>query len=458
MTRRGRFRWWIVALLFLFALVNGLDRQVLSVLAPTLQAKLGFSPAQYSYAVSAFLAAYTLGYFFSGHLIDRWGVKLALALALAFWSLAAGAHALVNGWIGLAVCRFALGLGESFNLPGGMKALSEWTPRSERALSTAIFSNGNVIGAILAPIIVSYLALHFGWRWSFLGVALLGVILLGLWLKNYASPATHPKLSAEERDFLAASNAQAGAPRARTSGSARKPWGLPLHKPTDEVGLESRVDTESGVALLFSPLCVAFILSRFLTDPMSYFLNFWIPDYLGRGRGFSLAMLGLVGWLPYLAGDIGGPGGGALSDWLVRRGWPASRARLRLMLVAACLMPLACCVTFARTDGLALAILALLFAAQTCWMGNQLALISESFPPHQTGRVIAWSSIGGGIGGMINSLWVGAVLKHHSYTLVFAAMGALPALAYVILIFAPYWPRWLGTRRSLGRFAPGSVP
>ena len=121
-------------------------------------------------------------------------------------------------------------------------------------------------------------------------------------------------------------------------------------------------------------------------------------------------------------------------------------------------MPLACCATFARADWLALAILALLFAAQTCWMGNQLALISESFPRHQTGRVFAWSAIGGGIGGMINTLWIGAILKHHSYTLVFAAMGALPALAYCIIISSPYWPHWPGTRRLPERFAPGSVP
>jgi len=414
MTGRGHFRWWIVALLFLFALVNGLDRQTLSVLAPTLEQTLHFSPAQYSYAVSAFLAAYTLGYFFSGNLIDRWGVKLSLACALTFWSLAAGAHALINGWVGLAICRFALGLGESFNLPGGIKALSEWTPPSERALSTAIFSNGNVIGAVLAPVAVSWLALHFGWRWSFVGIALVGFVLLAVWWLNYASPHRHPRVGEAERDFLAANHP-------------------PLVSPAGGVQSGNLLPNR---ALLRHPLCIAFILSRLLTDPISYFLSFWVPDYLGRGRGFTLALLGLVGWLPYLAGEVGGPGGGALSDFLVRRGWKPSRARFRMMLVAACLMPLGCCATLTRSDGVALGILALLFAAQTCWMGNQLALISESFPRQQTGRVIAWSSIGGGVGGMINTLWIGAILQHHGYALVFAAMGALPALAYLILKFA----------------------
>jgi ACS family hexuronate transporter-like MFS transporter len=410
MTGHRHFRWWIVALLFLFALINTLDRQTLSVLAPTLQAELGFSSVEYSYAVSAFLAAYTLGYFFSGHLIDRWGVKVALALALGFWSLAAGAHAFVHGWIGLAVCRFALGLGESFNLPGGMKSLAEWTPPSERALSTAIFSSGNAMGAILAPILVSSLALHYGWRGSFFGTALLGIGLLVIWLGTYASPAKPPRLSGAEPESPA---------RSQAAAETRAPPGTPIES-SEKIG-----------SLLRHPLCLAFIFSRLLTDPISYFLNFWIPDYLGRGRGFSLALMGVVGWLPYLAGDVGGPGGGAVSDWLVRRGWSSPRARLRLMLVAAGLMPLAAGVTFARADWLALAILAVLCAAQTCWMSNQLALISESFPPHLTGKVIAWSSVGGGIGGALTTLLVGASIKHHGYALVFATMGGLPLLAYL---------------------------
>jgi ACS family hexuronate transporter-like MFS transporter len=158
-----------------------------------------------------------------------------------------------------------------------------------------------------------------------------------------------------------------------------------------------------------------------------------MPDYLGRGRGFSLALIGLVGWMPYLAGVIGGPGGGAVSDWLVRRGWSSPRARLRLMLVAAGLMPLAAGVTFAGADWLAIALLALLFAAQTCWMGNQLTLISESFPPHLTGKVIAWSSIGGGLGGILNTLFVGAIVEHHGYAPVFIGISGLPLLAYLVV-------------------------
>jgi ACS family hexuronate transporter-like MFS transporter len=412
MTGRGHFRWGIVALLFLFALINTLDRQTLSVLAPTLQAQLGFSSLEYSYAISAFLAAYTLGYFFSGHLIDRWGVKVALALALGFWSLAAGAHALVHGWIGLAVCRFALGLGESFNLPGGMKSLAERTPPAERAFRTAIFSQGNAVGAILAPVLVSFLALHYGWRWGFFGTALLGIGLLVIWLGTYPSPANQSRQPPVERADPARSQ-----PAAATGTWPETPAGS-----SGQIGW-----------LLRQPLCLAFIFSRLLTDPISYFLSFWMPDYLGRGRGFSLALIGLVGWMPYLAGVIGGPGGGAVSDWLVRRGWSSPRARLRLMLVAAGLMPLAAGVTFAGADWLAIALLALLFAAQTCWMGNQLTLISESFPPHLTGKVIAWSSIGGGLGGILNTLFVGAIVEHHGYAPVFIGISGLPLLAYLVV-------------------------
>jgi ACS family hexuronate transporter-like MFS transporter len=401
-------RWGIVALLFLAAMVNNLDRQSLSVLAPTLKGHLHFGSIEYSYIVTAFLAAYTLGYTFCGQLLDRLGVRIGLALALAFWSLCGMAHAVAVGWFSLACFRFLLGLGESFNSPAGVKALSEWIPRRERGLCMAIFSNGNILGAVLAPPLVSFLTVHFGWQSSFLITGAAGFALLAVWWRFYDTPERHAKLTEKERAYILAERA----PAARTEPAELK---IPMLK------------------LLGNPLCVGFFLCRLLTDPITYFFSFWLPDYLQNARGFSLAMIGLVGWLPFLASDIGGPGGGALSDWLVRRGWPSRRARLTLMAGAACLMPLAAVAVRTGTAGLALALIAVLLGSQSCWMANQLTLISESIPRQQAATLLALSAIGGSIGGMISTLVTGRVIASVGYVPVFTALSFAHGIAFLIL-------------------------
>ena len=407
-------RWGIVALLFLAAMVNNLDRQSLSVLAPTLKGHLHFGSIEYSYIVTAFLAAYTLGYTFCGQLLDRLGVRIGLALALAFWSLCGMAHAVAVGWFSLACFRFLLGLGESFNSPAGVKALSEWIPRRERGLCMAIFSNGNILGAVLAPPLVSFLTVHFGWQSSFLITGAAGFALLAVWWRFYDTPERHAKLTEKERAYILAERAPAVAPNEPAEPK------IPMLK------------------LLGNPLCVGFFLCRFLTDPITYFFSFWLPDYLQNARGFSLAMIGMVGWIPFLASDIGGPGGGALSDWLVRRGWQSRRARLTMMAGAACLMPLAAVAVRTDIAWLALALIAILLGTQSCWMANQLTLISESISRQQAATLLALSAIGGSIGGMISTLAAGRVIASVGYVPVFTALGFTHGIAFLILFLTLY--------------------
>ena len=407
-------RWGIVALLFLTAMVNNLDRQALSVLAPTLKANLGFGSVEYSYVVTAFLAAYTLGYTFCGQVLDRLGVKVGIMLALAFWSLSGMAHAVVAGWVTLAVFRFLLGLGESFNSPAGVKAIAEWIPRKERGLCMAVFSNGNILGAIVAPPLVSFLAVKLGWQSAFLVTGAVGFLLLMAWGRFYHAPETHPRLTEAERGLILVDR-DAVALASATPGAAEKP---------------------SMLSLLKSPVCVGFFFCRLLTDPITYFFSFWLPDYLQTGRGFTLAMIGLFGWLPFLASDIGGPGGGALSDWLVRRGWQSRKARLTLMTAAATLMPLAAVAVRTDSSWVALGLIALLLGAQSCWMANQLTLISESIPHRQAATLLALSAIGGSIGGMISTLLAGRVIAATGYVPVFTAIGFLHGIALLILFIS----------------------
>lgn len=400
---RFPYRWRIVALLFFLSAINYLDRQTLSVLSKTLRETLGFTPVEYSYIVTAFLVAYSIGYVFCGTIIDRIGVRLAVILALTAWSLAGMGHALATGWIGLLFWRFALGLGESFTSPCGIKALSEWAPKRERGLSVAIFSNGNIFGAIIAPPFVSYIALKFGWQSAFIVTGAIGFIYLAFWWALYDSPEKQTRLPAAERDYIVAE---------RSSPS---------------VGGAKKI---SFLDALKHPAVLGLFIARFLTDSLSFFFSFWLPEYLQTERGFSLAMIGLFGWIPFLASDIGGPGGGALSDWLVRRGWKPADARRRMMLIAACLMPCSLLAVHASSAYVALALIGVILAAQSCWMANILTLVSETFPREHVGTYLSLSALGGSIGGILSTLAAGKIIHHAGYVPVFTTLGFLHFVAF----------------------------
>ena len=404
---RGHVRWGVVALLFFTAMLNNLDRMVLSVLAPVLKDALSFGDIEYSYIVASFLAAYALGYLFCGRLLDRVGVKVGLMAALLFWSFAGMGHAAAVGWLSLAAFRFLLGLGESFNSPGGVKAISEWIPRRERGLCMAVFSNGNVLGSILAPPLVAFLSLRFGWRCAFLVTGGLGLLLWAVWRRSYHSPESHPRLTADERALILAD---------RQGGSAAR-----------------QDERLSVLSLLRQPQCAGFFIARLLTDPITYFLVFWMPNYLKEGRGFSLALIGAVAWIPFLASDIGGPGGGAASDWLVRRGWTPRKARLALMLFAALCTPAALIAVFTPDARVSVACIAVVLGAQSCWMANQLTLISESVPRAQVASLLAFSAIGGSLGGIAANLLAGRVIAAVGYVPVFCTLGFCHLLAFAVL-------------------------
>ena len=405
-------RWGVVALLFFTAMLNNLDRMVLSVLAPTLKESLSFGDIEYSYIVASFLAAYSIGYLFCGRILDRVGVKVGLVAALLFWSVVGMGHAAAVGWFSLAAFRFLLGLGESFNAPGGAKALAEWVPRRERGLCMAVFSNGNVLGSIIAPPLVAFLSLHFGWRWAFVVTGGLGFALWAVWHRVYHSPERHPRITEEERNLILADQREAAQAAAAQVEAGERP---------------------SMLALLRQPTCVGFFVARLLTDPIAYFFAFWLPSYLKAERGFTLAMIGAIGWIPFLASDIGGPGGGALSDWLIRRGWNPRKARLTLMLFAASCMPAAIVAVLVPSAWVAIACIAIVLGAQSCWMANQLTLISESVPRTHTASLMALSAIGGSVGGIAANLLAGRVISAAGYVPVFTVIAFCHLTAFLVL-------------------------
>jgi len=253
----GHRRWMICALLFFATTINYTDRQVLGLLAPMLQIKIGWNEAQYAYIGTSFLLAYALGLLIMGGLIDRVGTRLGYAAAIAIWSLAAVAHSLVGSARGFGIVRFALGFGESGNFPAAIKTVAEWFPKRERALATGIFNSGTNAGATIAPLVVPWIALRLGWQFAFLFTGAFSAVWIVCWLTLYRRPQDDPKLSPLELAHILSDPPETSAKIAWSSLLAhRQTW--------------------------------TFLLGKFLTDPIWWFFLFWLPKFFStvHGSGF----------------------------------------------------------------------------------------------------------------------------------------------------------------------------
>jgi ACS family hexuronate transporter-like MFS transporter len=404
--KTGYFRWTICALLFFAATVNYIDRQVISILKPTLQAQFHWSEIDYGWIVFYFQTAYAIGMLVVGRLIDWLGTRRGFSLSVLVWTLAAMAHALTSSFFGFSAARFALGLGESGNFPAAIKTVAEWFPKRERALATGIFNSGTNIGALIAALIVPPLARFYGWQSAFIVTGAFGFIWLIFWLVLYRSPEAHPKLSAAERAYILSD----------VSGQETKiPW----------------------LRLLPHRQTWAFAIAKFLTDPIWWLYLFWLPDFFNKSFKLDLKTIGLPLLIIYLAADVGSIGGGWLSSFLLKRGWSVNKARKTAMLICAlCVVP----VIFAsRVTGLwsAIAILSLATAAHQGWSANVFTMTSDMFPRRAVGSVVGIGGMAGAVGGMLISLIVGKILeKTGSYILIFlmAGLAYLVALAIVQLL------------------------
>lgn len=396
-------RWYIAGMLCLSSELNYLDRQTLSVLAATIQADLQLTDVDYSRVTSAFLISYTIMYAVSGKLVDILGTRRSFLIFVSSWSVANMLHGFARSASQLAFFRFLLGAAEPANFPGGVKAVSEWFPMRERALAVGIFNAGTALGGALAVPIVSFIALQWGWRWAFVGTGSLGFVWVAAWAAFYRLPQDHPRITAEERELILSDSASEPAPTvvpvSRLLGM-REAWGC--------------------------------ILARVLTDPVSYFLNFWIPKYLQSERGFSLADIGRYGWIPFAALAAGNIFSGAMPRWLVARGWPLDRARKATMLGVSVAMPVLCfLVTRVEGPALALAVMSALFFGHAAW-GN-ITLPAEVFPRHVVGTVSGLGGALGGVSGIITQLAIGWVVMNLSFAPLFAAMSMTYLVAFALV-------------------------
>lgn len=395
-------RWYIAFLLCLSSSLNYLDRQTLSVLAETIQRELKLTTVDYSYITSSFLVSYTIMYAVSGRLVDFLGTRRSFLIFVSGWSVANMLHALANTALRFSFFRFLLGATEPANFPAGVRAVAEWFPMRERALAVGIFNAGTAVGAALAVPVVSFIALQWGWRWAFVVTGATGFIWVAAWAAFYRLPQEHSRLSPAEKQLI-------------LSGSEG-----PAESPTGSVPL---------ARLLALRATWGCILARVLTDPISYFLNFWIPKYLQQERGFSLADLGKYIWIPFVALALGNVASGAIPRYLISRGWSLNRARKTTMFVVSCLVPVICLsITRVPSAAMATALLTALMFLHAAW-GN-ITIPAEVFPKQVVGSVSGFGGSLGGVAGVITQLTIGWVVQHLSFAPIFAAISVVYLLAF----------------------------
>jgi len=397
-----RYRWTICALLFAVTTINYMDRQVLSILAPTLQLELHWSESQYASVVFSFTAVYALGFLIAGWWLDRVGVRRGFATAVVVWSLAAIGHALARTTAAFAVARALLGLGESTNFPGAIKSVGEWFPKEERALATGIFNAGTNTGAILTPLIVPFIALNWGWRWAFVVTGSLGFLWLFLWLALYRSP-------------------DGAGPAARVASPGAMPRG-------------------SWLGLLTHRQTWAIVAGKFLADPVWWFYLYWLPKFLDRTYGIKLAQVALPLITVYVIADAGSIGGGWLSSALLKRGWTVNRARKTAMLLMALAIVPTALAPYASSMWTAVLIISLAAAAHQGWSANVYTLASDMFPPSAVASVSGIGGFAGAIGGLTFQFLTGRILDATggNYASIFAVCGFAYVTAWTIIhLLAP---------------------
>jgi ACS family hexuronate transporter-like MFS transporter len=440
-------RWYICGLLFLVTFINYVDRVSLGALAPLLQTSIGWDDAEFGWINFCFALAYAGMFPVAGRLIDRFGVKVGLALGVALWSVASMGHALMSSVVGFAAARFVLGLGEATNFPACIKAVAEWFPKRQRSLATGLFNTGTNFAAMGQGGML-LVATQFGWRWVFLCVGCLGFAWLALWLVFYREPQRHPNLGADEYELIRDGQDVTAAE------AVRIPWPV----------------------LLRYREAWAFLLAKMLTDPVWWFYLTWLPTYLKRERDISLGSAAGTLAIIYLAADVGSVVGGWLPGRLMLSGWKPGRARLTALLVCALGLPISALAVTAESLWLTVALISVATASHQAWSANLFTVASDVFPRPAVASVVGFGAMCGGIGGLFMNLVAGGMLQWlGSYTPLFMFAGLMHPLAWILLrwlVRGDLQPvtftsasqtlgsgvlRWFGVSLLLGGFGLGGV-
>ncbi len=384
----ARRRWIILSLLLLITIINFIDRQTVSVLAPVLRQQLHLSNAQYGRVVAAFQFGMMSGEFPMGWLMDTWGVRLGLGGAVLWWSLATAAQSVTRSGVQLGLARYWMGTGESGNYSGGVKTVFRIFARSERTLAIGIFNTGSMIGATIAPPLVVYLAQRYGFRTAFLVPASLGLLWVPLWILNVRSAKSQHR------------------------------------KDEDAVSLRTLLSSSSAWAVM---------LCRFFIGPVMQFYWYWIPSYLFEARHLTLTQVGFLGWIPFLLGDMGGILGGWSAGWLLRRGLSVYNVRRITIFssAAACVASLA--VPFLHSTAAAFIAIGVAMLADNFLSANMFGAVTDLFADDTVGRATGLTGVAGGLSGLLFPLLTGHLVDRYSYAPVFVMIAFMPMIGASLL-------------------------
>ena len=400
----GHLRWYVCGLLFWATTVNYIDRQVLGILKPVLAHDLGWNEVDYGWVVFAFQCAYAVMMPIAGRLLDWLGTRLGYALAVLVWSAAAMSHALARNLLEFAMARFVLGLGEAANFPAAIKTVANWFPRRERALATGVFNSGTNVGALIAPLLVPFIAARFGWRPSFLVTGGLDLLWIIVWLATYRTPRQQKRLSPQELAYIESDQ--------ETEPARRIPY----------------------LRLLKTRAAWAFLIGKFMTDPVWWFYLYWLPGFLNQKYRLDLTHLGPPLIAVYLFADVGSIGGGWLSSRLLARGFSVTGARKIAMLTCAlAVVPVSCVILTGGKLWITVGLIGLAAAAHQGWSANLFTIPSDTFPRSAVGSVVGLGGFGGAVGGMLVAPAVGYWLdfSHEFYGPLFIIAG----VAYLCALF-----------------------
>lgn len=398
-------RWWIVGLLFTAAVLNYIDRQTLSALAPTIQKDLGMTDSDYANIVNIFLIAYTIAYIISGRIVDKIGTRTGTLLFVIWWSVSNMLTAAARGMTSLGAYRFMLGLGEAGIWPAASKAVSEWFPAKQRAFAIGLYTMGATIGATVAPYVVIPLATYAyaenfpsisnwlgqgtGWRLAFIITGFVGLIWVIPWLLIYKTPRKSKLITQEELEYIEQDN-DTSTPKTLEE---TKSWSW------------KQVLTYKGTWLL--------LFARLLTDPVWYFFQFWFPKYLSSERKLSQEDLKIT-WIIYAAAGVGSLLGGWYSGKLIKNGRLPVKSRMLVMLACACVMPLAPIISQVTNLNFSLIMSAAVVLVSLAWLINLSSIIVDIVPSHSLGTVFSIVAAGSTLGGIMMNMIVASMISGHA--------------------------------------------
>lgn len=401
-------RWWIIGLICLATIINYIDRSALAIMWPRISEDLDMTDADYAIILNMFMVAYALGQSISGKMYDKVGTKIGYVISIFFWSLASLLHAFSRGLMSISIFRVLLGVSEAGNWPGAVKSNAEWFPVKERAVAQGIFNAGAAMGSIIAPPLIAFLYLGFGWKTTFIIIGATGMLWIIPWLiMNKKKPKEHPWITAEEKRHIVSGRYE----------------------------IRQGEDNSKGLSIpkiLSYKESWAVLSSRFFLEPIWWLFVGWMPIYLKNTYGFDVKEIGMFAWVPFVGAAVGSVSGGLLTGKWIANGLSVNTSRKRTVWIGGLMMFLGLVATIVFADNptkFVLIVAFVLFGFQFA-ISNIQTLPSDLFSGKSVGTL---AGLGGTVGifSVIAMNFLIPVITETSYTPAFLIIAVFVPLGVV---------------------------